>query len=125
MFVPDSKEAMDFYARAFCAVSELTVFDKEKGQNSAKFSIGTDLFAIADENWDWGSKSPLTLGGVPFCIQLFVNDVRKASARAINSGAKVVAPGTDEQAIFTVHNTECCNVIDPFGFIWSLSEVRK
>jgi len=115
-------EALAFYERAFGAVAGKTWFDAATGERAASFTIGDDRFAIADENPVWGSKSVLTLGGAPFCIQIFVDDVREAANRALDAGGKVEVPGTKEQPIFTTPNgTECCNVRDPFGFVWSIS----
>ncbi|MCL2609693.1 MAG: VOC family protein [Treponema sp.] len=125
LFVPDSREAMDFYRRAFGAVAVRTHFEGSQGERAARFTIGQDRFAMADENARWGAKSPLTLGGAPLCIQLFVEDVRVAAERALNAGGKVVAPGTEGQPLFTTPDgTECCNVADPFGFVWSISREK-
>lgn len=126
MFVADSKKALAYYEIAFGAISSKTAFDSAKGERTAKFYIGPDRFAIADENPAWGSKSPLTLGSAPLCIQLFVNDVEKAANQALTAGGTVAAPGTVEQPIFiTPDGTHCCNIIDPFGFIWSISKENR
>ena len=122
LFVPDCREALAFYGQAFGAVTVKTQFEGKPGERFAAFTIGTDRFAMADENPEWGSKSPLTLGAAPLCIQLFVDDVKAASEQALASGARVVAPGTEEQPIFVLPDgTTCCNVRDPFGFVWSIS----
>jgi hypothetical protein len=52
-----------------------TYFDGELGKNAANFSIGVYNFVMADENIKNGTKSPLTLGGVKACIQLYVDDI--------------------------------------------------
>ncbi|MCL2557977.1 MAG: hypothetical protein FWE09_05810, partial [Treponema sp.] len=116
---------LDFYARAFGAVTVRARIEGAKGERSARFLIGEDRFAMADENPIYGAKSPLTLGGAPLCIQLFVDNVGEASRRALAAGGKVMAPGTADNPIFTTEDgTECCNVGDPFGFVWSVSRER-
>ena len=126
LFVPDSERALAFYERAFGATAEKTLFDVARGEKAARFYIGSDRFAIADENSMWGSKSPLTLGGAPLCIQLFVDDLQKTVDQAVATGTKVVSPGTEEQPIFlTPDGIQCCNLADPFGFIWSVSSFSK
>lgn len=126
LFVPDSEEALIFYERAFGAVAVQTNFDQAKGERNARFQINGDRFAIADENLTWGSRSALTLGGIPMCIQFFVPDVRAAMERTLSAGAVLGAPSTEEQQIITLPNgTEFCNVVDPFGFYWSLSKEKS
>jgi PhnB protein len=126
LFVPDSEKALRFYEKALGAVAAVRWFDRPIGERAAKFHIGKDRFAIADENSAWGSKSPLTLGGSPMCIQLFVDDVKSVANRSLAAGGKVAAPGTDAHQIFiTPDGTECCNVADPFGFIWSISKEKE
>ena len=122
IFVPDCRKALTFYQQAFGAVAVKTQFEGKPGDRFAAFTIGTDRFAMADENPAWGSKSPLTLGAAPLCIQLFVDDVKAAADKALVAGARVVAPGTKDEPVFVLPDgTQCCNVSDPFGFVWSIS----
>ena len=125
LFVPDSVEALRFYEQAFYAVSYQTNFEAAKGEKSAKFIIGDDRFALADENRIWGSTSPITLGGAPLCIQLFVEDVQAVITQALTVGAKLIDPSTEGQPIITLSDgTQFANLIDPFGFVWSISKEK-
>lgn len=125
MFVPNSKVAFSFYKKVFNAVALHTMFEAPIGERNAKFKINDSLFAIADENLNWGSKSPITLGGVPMCIQLFVDDVQKYVNQAVIAGCKIVPPGTDNDPIFaTPDGLICSNLCDPFGFIWSITNKK-
>ena len=110
LFVPDSAVAIKFYNKAFGAISYDENLQEVKGERHARFRIGQDIFALADENQDLGSKSPITLGGAPICIQLFVDDIEACIQTALQAGAKLIAPS---------------NVIDPFGFVWSISKANE
>lgn len=41
----------------------------------AEIEIGNSKIMIAEENEQWGNKSPQTLGGSPVCLCLYVEDV--------------------------------------------------
>ena len=123
IFVSDSEKAMEFYAKAFGAKAEKTYFDRPIGEKGASFFINEARFAMVDENAKWGSKSPKTLGGAPLCIQLYVDKIEEVIECALNCGAVISAPGTAEKPIFTTpQGIVCCNITDPFGFIWSVSK---
>ncbi|WP_086311973.1 hypothetical protein A5821_003215 [Enterococcus sp. 7F3_DIV0205] len=116
LFVPDTEIAMTLYEKIFDAKKiELSVTDKIK---SGRFSIGESLFALADEQPESGGKSPLTLQGTPFCIQLICDNVEELVEKALNSGFNLEMPITIVPEKFKV-----ANIKDPFGFVWSISEV--
>ena len=123
LFVPDSAVAIKFYNKAFGAISYNENLHVAKGERNTCFRIEKNIFALADENHTLGSKSPITLGGVPICIQLFVDDVDSYIKSALQSGAKLTSPSTIDVPILNMPNGVVFgNVIDPFGFIWSISK---
>jgi uncharacterized glyoxalase superfamily protein PhnB len=123
IFVPDSRIALRYYEKVFEAKTIKTYFTGKLGENAARFLIGEYLFAMADENKELGSKSPKALGGVSACIQLFVEDIEAIVNIAVNEGAKISAPCTEEKAILeTPEGVKFCNITDPFGHVWSISK---
>ncbi|MFD2308382.1 VOC family protein [Enterococcus termitis] len=115
LFVPDAEKAMHFYEKIFDAKKiELNTSEKIK---SGRFSIGASLFALADEQ-PLGGPSPLTLNGTPFCIQLICDNVEELVDTTLAAGCTLEMPITVVPNKFKV-----ANVKDPFGFIWSISEV--
>ncbi|MCL1918836.1 MAG: hypothetical protein FWG14_11040 [Peptococcaceae bacterium] len=123
LFVPDCKKALSFYEQAFGAISVHVHFSVPEGDKTARFKIGSALFALADENPEQNTKSALTLGGAPVCLQLFVEDVGKTLERALSAGADVMPPSTLAHPVVKLSDdTELGNLIDPFGITWSISK---
>lgn len=116
LFVSDMEKAMTLYEEIFDAKKiELTTTDTMK---SGRLSIGESLFALADEQPKNGGKSPLTLKGTPLCIQLICNNVEELVEKTLAAGCILEMPITVVPNKFKV-----ANIKDPFGFIWSISEV--
>ena len=125
MIVSDSEEALGFYRRVFGAKSsrDELFFDTVRGGKSALFSIGDSLFAISDEKVEIGARSPITFGGTPVVIQIFVENVAEVINRALDEGAELSLPSTDEVPIVVMHgNVQFGNVTDPFCYVWSITK---
>jgi len=122
LFVPDCVTALAFYEVVFGATGFDAQLDKVKGERNVRFRIGDDLFALADENPAWGSKSPITLGGVAGCLQLFVPDVDAVMKLALENGGSLMAPSTQAAPIITTPTgVQFCNIQDPAGHVWTIS----
>jgi PhnB protein len=122
LIVADSQKAFEFYEAAFGAILLSGIFEADKGEKSASFEIDGDRFALADENAAYGSRSPQALGGVSFCIQLYVDDVIRVLKGAIDKGASYGMPSTQEKPVLvTGEGMQFGNVIDPFGYYWTIS----
>lgn len=118
MFVPNTITALELYEKIFEAKIIDVFSDELSGQkNGARFTIGESLFALADESPE-GGKSPFTLGGTPICIQLITDDVEYVLQKSLDAGCKLQMPITVVPGRFKV-----ANITDPFGYIWSLSQV--
>lgn len=116
LFVPDTEQAMSLYQRIFDAnVIELSTAQEIK---SGCFSIRESLFALADEQPDQGGKSPFLLNGTPFCIQLICDNAEKLVKKTLDAGCMLEMPLTIVPNKFKV-----ANIQDPFGFVWSISEI--
>jgi PhnB protein len=75
---------------------------------------------LADEYPDFGALSPPTIGGTPVSLHLYVTDVDRTVAEAVEAGATVLRPVKDE---FFGDRTGL--VMDPFGHRWHLSTRRE
>src|SRR5262249_58934936 len=62
----------------------------------AEVKIGDSPVMLSDEFPDMGHKSPMTLGGCPVGIALYVEDADAVFARAIAAGAVEVKPMKDQ-----------------------------
>ena len=112
--VHDAEHALEFYAKAFGAkeVAERIPWEGKIGH--AELEIEGARLMLADE-FPAYNKSPKTLGGTSVSIHVDVKDVDVFLARAVEAGAKVLSPVTDETY------GRICKLEDPFGHTWFFS----
>lgn len=113
--VKNAEAAIAFYSQVFDA--------KELGRlvmmgmiGHAELQIGDCKIMLTEENLDWGSKSPVSLGGSPVTIALYVADVDASFQRAVDAGATATMPVKDE-----FYGLRVGVVVDPFGHKWHIS----
>jgi PhnB protein len=82
----------------------------------AEVRIGDSIVMLSEENEQWGTKGPLTLGGSPMFLMAYVPDVDAAFRRAIEAGATEVRPVADQ-----FYGDRSGTLKDPFGHQWTLS----
>ena len=108
-------EAIDFYKKAFDAKEIGRLLMPDGLIAHAEIEIEGVLLMMADENIEWGNKSPITIGGNPMSFGLYVKDADKAFQKAIDAGAELVMPVTD-----MFYGDRIGQVMDPFGFKWMI-----
>lgn len=109
-------QAIDFYRRAFGA-EEVMRLDLPDGKVAhAEIRIHGSVIMLSDENPQWQSQSPQTLGGTPASLMLYVEDCDAVFERAVQAGATVNMPVSDQ-----FYGDRCGNVTDPFGHKWSIA----
>ena len=113
-------DAIGFYERAFGAVlvSKLTMPDG--GIAHAEMTIGDSRFMLGDENPEWGTKSPLTLGGTASGLMIYVDDCDAAFESALAAGATVDRPLADQ-----FYGDRSGGVVDPSGHKWTLGTHKE
>ncbi|HET8579524.1 MAG TPA: VOC family protein, partial [Nitrospiraceae bacterium] len=113
----DAGAAIEFYKRAFGAIEGSRTYGPDgKLILNAEIRIGDSPLLLMDESPAWGSTSPLSLGGSPVLIHLYVEDVDAAFDRATKAGAKVILPVTDQ-----FWGDRYGMIVDPFGHHWSIA----
>jgi PhnB protein len=119
--IRNAAQAIEFYKKAFGA-QELTRMTGPDGKSvwHAALRIGDSTLLMAEESVSMGNKSPLSLGGTPFNIQLYVEDANAAFQRAVSAGATVKMPLMD-----MFWGDRYGQVMDPFGFMWAISQRIK
>jgi PhnB protein len=83
----------------------------------AEIRIGESALMLTDESPDsscW--KGPLSRGGTPLHLSLYVADADAVFARAVDAGASVLLPMKDQP-----YGERSGAVTDPFGRVWDLS----
>jgi PhnB protein len=118
--VKDSKKAIEFYKKAFGAKEKGILYMPDGKVAHAEVEIEGSLLMMADENLEWGNKSPETVGGNPASLGLYVKDVDKAFQKAIEAGAKEVMKVED-----MFYGDRTGQVQDPFGYKWILSTHKE
>lgn len=120
--VRDAAQAIDFYKTALGAVERFRLTDKTSGKvGHAELLIQGSLVMLAEENPQWGNKSPATLGGTAVTFCLMVDNADAAFDRAVAAGASVIMPVADQ-----FYGFRSCSVRDPFGHQWMLQhEIEK
>lgn len=107
--VRDWARAVAFYEEAFGACALYRV----PGGGVARLSVGGAEFWVAEESR--GNPGPETLGGCSVRMLLIVEDPAGACARAVNAGARLVAPVVD------AHGWRVGRIVDPSGHHWEIA----
>src|SRR5450631_2469954 len=115
----DVVKAISFYESAFGA-KETFRFETEQGIGHAEIMIGDSVVMLAEEWPDGGRYSSETLGASPVIMALQVPDVDAFAAHAVSAGAKLQGQIADQ-----FYGRRDANLIDPFGYTWSVSTVKE
>lgn len=112
----DAKAAIAFYARAFGAELVLKLELPDGTIAHAEIRIGDSILMLAEENEQWGNRSPQALGGSPVSMMIYVPDVDAAFDRALEAGAARLRPVEDQ-----FYGDRCGTIVDPYGYQWTLA----
>ena len=117
--IQGATEALDFYKRAFGAIERVRM-DAPGGKiGHAEIQIGDSHIMLADEFPEMPDlilKSPRTLGASSGGICLYVEDVDALFKRAVDAGAIVKRPLTNQ-----FYGDRSATLEDPSGHIWTIS----
>jgi PhnB protein len=113
--VKNAGEAIDWYKRALGA-SEIMRFEHGGKIGHAEIEIGDSVVMLSDEWPEGGHLSPLSLGGTPVSLHIYVTDVDTAFKRAVDAGAKQERAVQDQ-----FYGDRSGTLLDPFGHRWSLA----
>ena len=117
--IKGAADAIAFYKKAFDAkeIYRLPMPDGRIGH--AELQIGDSRLMLADEMPEMAdavAKSPRTLGGVASGLNIYVEDVDARFQRAVEAGATVKRPLTNQ-----FYGDRSGTVEDPFGHIWTIA----
>jgi PhnB protein len=115
----NTAKALDFYKAAFGA-HEVLRFAIGDQIPHAEIRIGESSLFLADEWPEGGRFSAETLGYSPVALSLTVPDVDSFIERAVAAGAKLHRPIANQ---FYGHREG--TVLDPFGYLWSVTTVLE
>jgi uncharacterized glyoxalase superfamily protein PhnB len=117
LVVPDAAAAMDWYAEAFGATERSRIPLPGGTVMVVEMRLADAVLHVASEFPDAGIVSPLTIGGTATVLQLNVDDVDAAWARAVQAGATV-----GRELAETFWGERHGQLTDPFGHRWNLAQ---
>jgi len=109
-------DAIEFYKKAFGAIEKGRLLMPDGTIAHAEIEIEGSLLMMAEENLEWGNKSPTTVGGNPMTFGLYVVDVEASFQKAIDAGATVVMPVDN-----MFYGDRVGQVMDPYGYKWMIT----
>ncbi len=107
--------AIDFYVRVFGAQELMRLSYPDGRIAHAELKLGPATLMLSDEHPEYGIRSPEAYGGSGSAIHLHVDDVDALTTRAVEAGATVVRPPSNEG-----HGERQAKLRDPFGHEWLL-----
>jgi PhnB protein len=109
--------AIEFYTDVFGATERMRMpGDSPENIGHAELEIGASIVMLADEFPDHGFISPISLGGSPVTVHVYVDDVDAVFARALELGATVARPVEDQ-----FYGDRLGQFVDPWGHRWSVA----
>ncbi|HEV3384907.1 MAG TPA: VOC family protein [Gemmata sp.] len=116
LVVNGAAAAIDYYKKAFGAI-ELVRMPGPGGKiMHAEIKIGNSPIMLGDEAPERDVKGPLSLGGSPIGICLYVPNVDAMFDTAIAAGGKALYPVKDQ-----FYGDRSGTLIDPFGHKWTVA----
>lgn len=118
--VKNGAGAIAFYQRAFDATLTLRLDQPDGRLGHAELRIGDAPLMLADEFPEMGFHSPLSLGGSPVTLHLYVDDADAAVQRAVEAGATLLRPVADQ-----FYGDRGGQLQDPYGHIWWIATRKE
>ncbi len=115
LIISGAARALEYYKEAFGASELLRMADKSGRIGHAEIRIGDSVIMLADEHPEMGHRAPRALGGTAVSILLYVPDVDRVFARAINAGGTERRPVADQ-----FYGDRMGTLEDPFGHVWTI-----
>lgn len=113
--VRDAARAITFYERAFGATEKFRLTEPSGRVGHAELRFGPATVMLSDEFPEYGIRGPAEGSPVTSSMHLHVDDCDAAMARAVEAGATVIRPATDQ-----FYGERSGAVRDPFGHEWLL-----
>lgn len=117
----DAARAIEFYTRAFGAKEKFRLTEPGGKVGHAELELGGTTLMLSDEYPEMGIRGPASIGGTSFTIHLHVDDADALIQRAVEAGATIVRPASDQ-----FYGERSGTVRDPFGHEWNIGhEIEK
>lgn len=114
--VAGAADAIDFYCSVLGATERMRMGAPDGKIGHAELAIGDSVIMLADEFVEMGNKSPVTIGGTPVSIMVYVADADATFAAALAAGATEVQAMEDR-----FYGDRSGMFKDPWGHEWTVS----
>jgi PhnB protein len=116
LYVDGAAAAIDFYINVLGAKERMRMDGPDGKVGHAELEIGDSVIMLADEYPDMDIKGPSSFGGSPVSVMVYVEDVDKTFAAALEAGAKETRPIEDQ-----FYGDRMGSFEDPFGHRWHIA----
>jgi PhnB protein len=116
LHVDGAAAAIEFYREVFGAKERVRMPGPDGRIGHAELDVGDSVLMLADEHPEIGVLGPKTIGGTPVTVSVYVEDVDRTFARALQLGA-VEVRGVEDQ----FYGDRSGQFEDPFGHRWSVA----
>jgi PhnB protein len=120
LIVSDAAGAIDFYRRAFDAQETMRLQMPSGNIGHAELKIGDSTIMLADEFPEMQARSPLSYGGTPVSLLLYVDDVDARFQQATAAGGKEMRAVQDQ-----FYGDRSGIVADPYGHVWTIATHKE
>jgi Uncharacterized protein conserved in bacteria len=118
--VRDAAAAIEFYKQVLGATEIMRLTEPNGRIGHAELLIGDSVITLANEYPEYGIFGPQTLGGSGVTIKLYVEDVDETARQAVEAGAQIVFPVSDQ-----FYGDRAGRIKDPFGHIWNIATHKE
>jgi PhnB protein len=120
LIMADAAAAIEFYKQAFNATELMRMEGPGGSIMHAEIKIGDSPVMLSGEHPQMGFRGPLSYGGTPVSLMIYVEDCDKIFAQAIAAGAKELKPLQDQ-----FYGDRSGTLTDPFGHVWTISTHKE
>lgn len=120
LIIAGAADAIEYYKQAFGAVEIFRMADPKGGVGHAELKIGNSHIMMGDEQPAMGYQGPKALGGTPVSLMLYVEDVDKVFAAAMELGGKELNGVKDQ-----FYGDRSGTLEDPFGHKWTIATHKE
>jgi PhnB protein len=112
----NAAQAIDFYSKYFKATELFRLLAPDGKIGHAELQVGDCKLMLADEYPDFGALSPISIGGTPVTLHMYVDDVDAVFKAAVDNGAIELRKVQDQ-----FYGDRVGWLLDPFGHKWSIA----
>jgi PhnB protein len=115
LIVEGADAAIDFYKSVLGAAERVRMGGPDGRVGHAELQFGDSVVMLADAYPEMDSRDPIAIGGTPVSMTIYVEDVDKTFAEALNAGARELQPLEDK-----FYGDRAGQFEDPFGHRWTV-----